>query len=144
VASGRRWRRQTDHEVRLVSYDQILLDLLRDHPDNRMAFEYLTAYYLLRNMRAELAANLYRVRDLGYDHLPRHYAEALVVHTNQIRQPIDLQGWSIDPAMTDQLREITATWRSLAGNRQAAMAALAPRFGDTYTFYSIFNLSGVK
>ncbi len=144
VASGRRWRRQTDHEVRLVSYDQILLDLLRDHPDNRMAFEYLTAYYLLRNMRAELAANLYRVRDLGYGRLPRHYAEAMVVHTNQIRQPIDLQGWSIDPGLTDQLRQITATWTGMGGDRQAAMAALAPRFGDTYTFYSIFNLSGVK
>jgi hypothetical protein len=144
VASWRRWRRRTDHEVRPVSYDQILLDLLRDHPDNRMAFEYLTAYYLLRNMRADLAANLYRVRDLGYSHLPRHYAEALVVHTNQIRQPIDLQGWSIDPGLTDQLRQITATWTSVGGNRQAAMAALAPRFGDTYTFYSIFNRSGVK
>jgi hypothetical protein len=144
VASGRRWRRQTDHEVRLVSYDQILLDLLRDHPDNRIAFEYLTAYYLLRNMRAELAANLYRVRDLGYGRLPRHYAEALVVHTNQIRQPLDLQGWSIDPGLTDQLRQITATWTGLGGDRQAAMAALAPQFGNTYTFYSIFNLSGVK
>ena len=109
-----------------------------------MAFEYLTAYYLLQNQRAALVDNLHRVRDLGYPRLPNHYAEALVLHVNQLRQPVDMQGWPLDPRFTDQLRQITAAWTAAGGNRQAAMAALAPRFGDTYTFYSIFGVSGVK
>jgi len=144
VASWRRWSRQTDHEVREAYYDQVLLDMLSDHPDNRMAFEYLTGYYLLTHQRAKLVDNLRRLRDLGYDRLPRHYAEALLIHLSQTRKPIDMQGWTIDPGAADQLRQITVAWKDMRGDRQAAMAALAPRFGDTYTFYSIFSVSGVK
>ena len=144
VASWRRWRRQNDHEVREAYYDQVLLDMLSDHPDNRLAFEYLTGYYLLTHQRAKLVENLRRLRELGYDRLPRHYAEALLIYLSQTRKPIDMQGWTIDPGATDRLEQITTVWKGMRGDRQAAMAVLAPRFGDTYTYYSIFSVSGVK
>jgi hypothetical protein len=76
--------------------------------------------------------------------LPRHYAEALLIHSSQTRKPIDLKGWTLDPVTTDRFREIMAAMRDMGGNKAAAFTVLAPRFGDTYTFYSLFNVTGAK
>jgi hypothetical protein len=143
VASWRRGASRTDRETR-DRFDLILLDLLQDHPDNRMAFEYLMGWYLLSHQRARLADYLPRLRDLGYDHLPRHYAEALIIHSAQIRKPIDLLGWTLDPALNEAFQQINATLKGLQGNKQVGLGVLAPRFGDTYMFYSIFGVTGVR
>ena len=135
--------RRTDREMKDAVFDQIMLDLLRDHPDNRLAFEYLTGYYLLTRQRAKLVENLYRLRDLGYDRLPRHYAEALLIESSLTRKPIAMLGWTIGPAAREPLQQIATAMRG-QGSQQAAFQAMAPRFGDTYAFYSIFNVTGAK
>jgi hypothetical protein len=144
VASWRKWMRKTDREVRDAYFDQVLLELLGDHPENRLAFEYLMGYYLLTHQRAKLVDNLHRLRDLGYDHLPRHYAEALILYSAQTRRPIDLHGWTLDPAVNEAFQQINTTMKGIQGNKQVGFGLLAPRFGDTYMFYSIFGVSGAR
>jgi hypothetical protein len=143
VVSWRRWASRTDHEFR-DRFDQLLLDLLQDHPDNRMAFEYLMSCYLLTHQRARLVDYLPRLKDLGYDHLPRHLAEALILLSSQTRKPIPLQGWTLDPALNEAFQQINTIMRGIQGNKQVGFGLLAPRFGDTYMFYSIFGVAGAK
>jgi hypothetical protein len=144
VASWRKWARHKDHDRRDGSYfDEAILDLLQDHPDNRLAFEYLVGYYLLTRQRAKLADSLGQLRSLGYERLPKHVAEALLIETALTHKPINLQGWRIDSATGEQFQRVAAAIRALQGNPQAA-ALLAPQFGDTYTFYSAYRVSGAK
>lgn len=133
-----------DHEVRDATPEKILLDLLEVQPKNRMAFEYLMAYYLILHQQEKAVAQFGRLRDLGFTRLPRHYAEAALIALSKTRGQIDLQGWQIDPEVVKQYQAITQRYKEFRTNPQQAVAALAPEFGNSYFFYSIFSLSGVR
>ncbi len=133
-----------NHESRETTPDEILLDLLATNPGNRMAFEYLMAYYLITLQQEKAVSQFYRLKDLGYPRLPRHYAEAAMIALDKTRGKIDLQGWQIDPEIVNQYRMIGQRFREYRSDRQTARVALAPEFGNSYFYYSMFNQSGVR
>ncbi len=121
-----------------------LRNLLEDKPDHRLAFEYLMACILLRNERGELLSRLPLLKPLGYEQLPRHYAEALLVHSLKTGRPAETYGWTIDPDVQRQFQEIRRIVTETRGNDQKVLDTLAPLYGDTYMFYSMFDLCGLK
>jgi len=143
IQSWRRVKPSRDYASMGISV-AMLKRLLQDTPDHRLAFEYLMACYLLKHQRAELVTCLPLLRPLGYRQLPRHYAEAVLVHSLETRTPVDAQGWTIDPDLQRAFREIRSIATKGRGDNQAIFDTLAPKYGDTYTFYSIFNVCGVK
>lgn len=141
------WRRVActrDDAAMGVSFEPTLKRLLQETPDHRLAFEYLMAYYLLKHQRAKFVGGLPLLRPLGYKQLPRHYAEALLVHSLETKSPVKAQGWTIDPALYDQFRQMRGIVTNAQGDHHATFDTLAPKYGDTYTFYSMFNVCGVK
>lgn len=141
------WRRvkgKSDYAVGGIAIESMLKRLLQDTPDHRLAFEYLMANYLLKHQRAELLRCLPLLGSLGYRELPRHCAEAVLVHALETRSPADARGWMISSDVQNQFREISLVVRNARGDNQAAYDALAPQYGDTYTFYSMFNVCGVR
>lgn len=141
------WRRQAlagDAAVKGIAFEPTLKRLLHDSPGNRLAFEYLMGYTLLKGQRAEIAACLPMLRSLGYTRLPRHVAEALLVHSLETRTAVDAQGWTLEPDVLRDARDISAVVQKSQGDNQAAFEALAGRYGDTYTFYCLFNVCGLN
>jgi len=53
--------------------EQMLRGLLAHNPHNKMAFEYLMAHYLLTGRVDEIAANMERLKELGYHTIPTLY-----------------------------------------------------------------------
>jgi hypothetical protein len=133
-----------NHAVAGVSFESMLKGLLQEKPGHRLAFEYLMAHFLLKHQRAEFIGFLPLLRPLGYAKLPRQYAEAMLVYALETKKPMDEQGWTIEPAVHAQFREIMSVVRNARGNTQAVFDTLAQRYGDSYTFYSMFNICGVK
>jgi hypothetical protein len=121
-----------------------LKNLLEDTPSHRLAFEYLMACHLLRNERVELISRLPLLKPLGYEELPRHYAEALLVHSLMTGTPAEAHGWTIDPDLERQFWEIRRIVTESRGNDRMVYETLVPKYGDTYMFYSMFNLCGLK
>lgn len=143
----REWRRvqaERDYAIGGIAFEPLLKTLLQETPTHRLAFEYLMALFLMKHERAELVRCLPLLGPLGYKSLPRHYAEAVLVHALETRTPPDARGWTIEPDVTRQFREITAIVQGAHGGNQAAFDALAPRYGDTYTFFSMFNTCGAR
>jgi len=138
IARARALRRRIDKPMENSSVDQYLLDLLEDHPDNRMAFEYLMAYYLLQRQPENVVAQFHRLRPLGYTELPRLYAEAALVYSSQTRQPVNLYGYSIEADVVARFRKITTAFRAMRYDRARGMQTLAPEFGDSYFYYAMF------
>jgi hypothetical protein len=122
----------------------VLRNLLEDTPGHRLAFEYLMACILLRNEYGELIKRLPLLKPLGYKQLPRHYAEALLVHSLQTGTPVDAYGWTIDPDVQRQFWEIRRIVTDLHGNDQIVFDTLMPKYGDTYMFYSMFRQCGLR
>jgi hypothetical protein len=140
------WRRgrPTRDETSLGISPVALRGMLEDKPDHRLVFEYLMACILLRNERGELIRRLPLLRPLGYTQLPRHYAEAVLVQSLKTGTPPEAQGWTIDPDVQRQFSEIRRIVTETHGSDQMVFDMLAPRYGDTYMFYSMFNLCGLK
>lgn len=141
------WRQvkgNVDYAVGGIAFESMLRRLLQDTPDHRLAFEYLMANYLLKHKRAEFMSCLPLLGPLGYRQLPRHYAEAILVHSLETKRPAEAQGWAIAADVQSQFRETFDVVRNARGNNQAVFDTLAPKYGDTYTFYSMFNVCGAK
>jgi len=122
----------------------VLANLLDATPGHRLAFEYLMACHLLRNEQAEIIRRLPCLTPLGYTRLPRHYAEALLVHSLKTGRPVEAQGWTIDPDLQRQCAEIRTVVTEGRGDDRKVFDTLVPRYGDTYMFYSMFNLCGLR
>jgi hypothetical protein len=137
-------RGSEDSAVGGIAFEPMLKRLLADTPDHRLAFEYLMGHYLLKHQRAELVSCLPLLRPFGYTQLPRQVAEAVLVHALETRTAPQTLGWTIEPEVQTQFRAIADIVKNARGNNQAAFDTLAPRYGDTYTFYSMFNVCGAK
>ena len=140
------WRRvkPTRDDTSIGISPVALRSLLEDTPGHRLAFEYLMACILLRNEYGELIKRLPLLRPLGYKQLPRHYAEALLVHSLQTGKPVDAHGWTIDPDLQRQFWEIRRIVTDFHGNDHIVFNALRPKYGDTYVFYSMFRQCGLR
>jgi hypothetical protein len=134
---------RTEDTVEIQTVEPYMLDFLEVNPHNRIAFEYLMIYYLLDRQVDKIAKNIYRFRDFGYNKVPRHFGEAILLHLGQTREHIDSHGWKIDPQTYKTGDQFMAALKLNPVGRPASARNLAPQFGNTYYYYYFFNPSGV-
>jgi uncharacterized protein DUF6057 len=111
-----------------------LLSLLETRPDNRMAFDYLTAWCLVDKTpmsRAAISASMDAFRKAGYTSLPGHYQEALLLLEKRTDEPLDLGGFSYEPAIRTRVEAFFRDHR----NRAHGIERLRSEYGDMYVFY---------
>ncbi len=139
VASRRELMVDRDFTGKL-ELEPMLVQLLERNPRNRMAFEYLIAYYLLTRQVDKLAANLHRFDDFGQTRLPRHCEEAILIHLDAPgAHATDVGGRQISPETRQRSVEFVRAAQRLQGNASAAFAALHRDFGDSYFFFYVFG-----
>ncbi|MBN1516396.1 hypothetical protein JXA32_07485 [Candidatus Sumerlaeota bacterium] len=118
--------------------------LLQKNKHNRMAFEYLMAHYLLTNQTDAIARNIRRLADFDYPAIPRALEEALVIHAFKTNSKPVVQGYTISQESIAQFQACNEIFARNGYNPQAAYHEFAEKFGDSYFFYSIYGISGVK
>ncbi|KPJ56285.1 MAG: hypothetical protein AMS16_02715 [Planctomycetes bacterium DG_58] len=128
------------------TYHEALLQPLLRNRRNRMAFEYLMAYFLLQKRPDLVVANLHRLADFDYVGIPRHYEEAILVHRRlnpDAKQ--DLRGRRVRPETVERFRgfyrDVLHYERSKGAEKGAALRTLTERWGNTYFFYFTFGHS---
>jgi hypothetical protein len=134
-----------EDEFAFAGYDEEfwLKELLRKNKNNKMAFEYLMAHYLLNRQLDKFVENLPRLDDLGYKNIPRHYQEAILVYKSMTQKDIDLGGREINTETVTQFNQISEIVNDPRNSNletlKRKLAPLAPKFGNTYFFYFIFG-----
>jgi len=132
----RRIRPVQDYFFSIDHMDQILLSALHDHPDNRMAFEYLMAGYLVTKDLKGFMSHLNLSRQMDYLVLPQSYQEALLyVLGLQSVNPGRDQTLPVSDNTLLRLKEYAAIYTTKAN----AKDILVKDFGDTYWFYFHFK-----
>lgn len=134
LAGKRRFLVQHD----FISYDLGLAQLLKEHPENRMAFEYQMAGFLLNKDIANFAANIYRLKELGYREIPVNYEEALLFCMTYFKKDLVPEGYSIRPATIQRKNDYIARISKCGGNRDRAARELRKQFGKTCWYYLHF------
>jgi len=126
------------------SMEEQLIALLERNPKNRMAFEYLMAFYMFRLDLDKFVQYIGRLDDLGYPQVPRHYEEAILTYIYLTKKTPDLKGRRISEKSQQRFRSYLQLAARYGGNQQAAFGPLAKSFGNTYFFYYVYSVSGLQ
>jgi hypothetical protein len=111
-----------------------LIGLLKENKNNKMAFEYLMAYYLLNCKFNYLLKHLDEFKNLGYGKYPRHIEEALLlIGAVDPSKKTELE-YKIDQQTIKQFDFILSKSR----NKTEAQEILKNEFRNTYWYYVRF------
>lgn len=124
--------------------EKTLLWLLEKNNKNRMAFEYLMAWYMLNKNLGKFVLNLERLRDFGYHELPTHYEEAALIYIYGTNKPLDLSDYPPSAKKRQQIEDFSRILNSYGKNKQAASDELARKYRNTYFYYYMYTPSGTN
>jgi hypothetical protein len=131
-----------DYVFNRVNEETVLLNLLKSNPRNRMAFEYLMAYYLLSRRPDMVARNLHRLDDFDYKQIPALYQEAFEIYRSKdTAANIVLPKLAADPKTAVRSERFLKLMQLYDPNSPATLAALVAEFGTSYFFFFIFRYS---
>ncbi len=138
IMEKRHFNLQTDIFADINSNDIGLLQLLKDHPDNKMAFEYYMAEALLNRNIDSFVSQIGRLRELGYSRIPVHYEEAMLVYMSHTEKDIVPEGYALSRETIGRLSGYLDIINTYGGNRKKASQMLYPEYGGTYWYYLNF------
>jgi len=123
------------------SVPYVMEELLASNPNNRMAFEYLMAHYLVSSNVWEIASSIGRFRALGYERLPVHIQEAVLLFTVKYGMQVDLYDYKIDQNTS---RIFDTMMQSSEGAEEfIRKSAGDPQYRNSY-YYHYFNIRPVS
>ena len=129
--------RTTDEFVYSPQEKDMMLGLLYEHDyHNKMAFEYLMAYCLLRKDLQHFVNYFSVGRNLNYTEIPRHFQEALVFMWTQNNGTFKGMPWPINPVIRRAVVDYATIYTKQRG---AAKKQLKSQFGDTFWYYLHFE-----
>ena len=116
------------------------LQNLLSNKKNKMAYEYLMAYFLLERRLDAFMENIKRIRDFNYLSLPTHYEEALLIYmVISGERKIDLPGYRLSYATVNRYKELKEILNSYKGDKGAARKDLKKSVGDTFWYYLMYH-----
>ena len=110
---------------------EMLQSLFFGNTDNRLAYEYLMAYYLLMGDLENFANYVGWGEKLGYPAIPRHFQEALALKWSFGHEKNEQLSVLVSPAIAQRFSQFYSYLKSPA----ATTEGLAQNFGDTYWYY---------
>jgi hypothetical protein len=125
---------------KITATGDLYLILLGRNKLNRMAFEYLMAWYLLNGRLEDFIQNLDRLDDFGYTDVPRHYAEAILLYTGITGQIVDLHGRKINMQTVSRFADFMQRTQSYKYQLQSTFKGATNDSGDFDNLSDSYNL----
>jgi hypothetical protein len=133
-----------DYSTLTIPTQALLTFLLEENSQNKMAFEYLMAWYMLNKHLKNVVDNIERLKDLGYQRIPTHYEEATLVYVASTGNRIRISGYKASDTLRQRIDDFGQILRKYGANKQAAFTELVSKYRDTYFFYFLYAPSGAK
>jgi hypothetical protein len=118
---------------------------LHQNRTNRVAFEYLMAYYLLTADLDNFVHYVRGARIFNYSEIPTHYEEALVLAQKLKGAPLaipDINGKQPRAETIQRFERFNEQVALRSNDLQRAKIELVAEFGSTYWYYYTFGASG--
>jgi hypothetical protein len=131
-----------DCPIHSLFKEKTLLWLLERNSQNRMAFEYLMAWYMLNRNLSKFVQNLERLQDFDYPELPTHYEEAALIYVYQTRETPNLSRYQPSLQKRKQIEDFSRILKDNRGDKQAASKELSNKYRNTYFYYCVYAPSG--
>jgi len=113
-----------------------LIHILNSNPGNKMAYEYLEAYFLLKNDIASFVEFFPLGKSFNYEHMPRDFQEALALYVFELRRRgKDLPKLSLSKEVVSDFNNYLSVIQQHNGDLTRAKSELRRTYGNTYWFY---------
>jgi hypothetical protein len=129
---------QNDFIVDTKNTINSLIQLLENHPDNKMAFEYYMASLLIDKNMTGFIASIQNLKNYGYKELPVHYEEALLEYMFFMEKDFLPEGFRIRESTSNRYNEFMQAYSTYSGDMNLAAQKLYKQYGATYWYYLHF------
>ncbi|MBN2410183.1 hypothetical protein JXQ31_00740 [candidate division KSB1 bacterium] len=128
-----------DFYIRDNSPNELLELIIKNSSNNRMAFEYLMAYYLLAGNLEGIVNNIFRLQEFHYNYIPRHYEEALLLYKLKTgKKNLDLGDYQINTITEQRFEDFNSTLAKYPDGKISAQKELARKHGNTLWYYAMY------
>ena len=124
-----------DNPALFYAKEDVLVALAGQDNRNRMAFEYLMAWYLQTRQMEKFVQSMNRLRDFGYTTIPPLYQEALAVYAYPRNKAAE---YPISPEVRSRFEDFSRIMNKYKQDKMAALSELAVRYRSSYLFYYIY------
>lgn len=129
-----------------IKPEEVLLNLLKSNPRNKMAYDYLMALYLQTGQTDKLAGQIGRAADFGYEQLPQHWDEALCIYlshqdSSTIAAGPDLPVRPLTLSRLGEFMQAYAPYEDDPSRQAEAVEKLESSFGTTYFYFYTFQIT---
>lgn len=132
----------TDRPGYYLSTEALLFMALQANSQNRMAFEYLMAHYLVEVQLDKFAGLLPRLGEFKYEAIPRHYEEALLLAQHlHPGKTITIPGKTIRPETRARFASFLDIQQKYHNDSAMLRVELEKELGATYWYYYVFSES---
>ncbi len=126
-----------------VNWEELLVGLLDEKPDNRVAFDLLNALYL-RNLQVDkVVENLSSLERCGYRRIPRHLQEAIIVQTARTGGRLAVPKELVASETFQRAKLFSDIFRRFPDRQEAARVSAEAGLGSSYFHYYAFGESGL-
>jgi len=115
-----------------------LQDLLENHPENKMAYEYLLASLLLDRNLDGFANAVQNMKYYGYKSMPLHIEEALIFYNFYENKNLVPEGYSLRQITINRFNDYATAYTAYRNDRKTAASELGKKYGKTYWYYLQF------
>jgi len=124
-----------DHMALFYAKEEMLAALAAQDRPNRMAFEYLMAWYMQTKQLDKFVQNIGRLSELGYSAIPPLYQEALAIYAYPRGKSRD---YAISPEVRSRFESFSRIFNKYKRDKAAALSELAASYRNSYLFYYIY------
>lgn len=135
IQSLRKVMLRTDY----VGQADTLTLLLKDNPQNRMAYMYGMAWLLLSKNLDNFVQNFSMYHHRNFSTIPRHFKEALLLSRFLKKRTTDVPGLVVAEQTKTKFAEFVRAMQKYGKDLATAREALKGEFGNTYFYYYFFS-----
>ena len=128
-----------DFFIFLESPQDNLPMLVNENPANKEAFEYLMSWLLLSKEVELLVNNIKLMKNMGYNRIPRHIEEAVMIYYNSQGVFPDLGGLSISSDTKLRFDQYFTSYMSARQTPATLKEKMQKQFGNTFWYYFHFR-----
>ena len=116
--------------------DYDMIGLLENNQRNKMAFEYLMAYYLLSNDLGSFMKYKNYGDNFNYVSVPKSYEEALILYAYEMQKRGKvMENLRLSKKTLGNFADYLGILKKSGGDRVKAKSELEEKYGNTYWFY---------
>ena len=134
--------REAQTPLAVISRQSPLMNLFLlsgDSSVNKMAYDYLVIGTMLDHKMENFTFCISRLKDYGYENIPKLYMEGLMYSSLYSSLPIDIRNFSYDQSIILRFYAFQSDLLMLQRDPQAAKKMLKGKYGDTYWYYLLFD-----